>query len=82
MKRTLFLLLAMLFANLLLAQLPQNSFLVGQLYYVTTSENEVSVCGYNNADSPTDLVIPSTVTFQGTTYKLLLLEIERFYIME
>ncbi len=70
MKRTLFLLLAMLFANVLLAQLPQNSFLVGQLYYVTTSENEVSVCGYNNADSPTDLVIPSTVNFQGTTYNV------------
>lgn len=68
MKRTLFLLLAMLFANVLLAQLPQNSFLVGQLYYEPTSTNEVSVSGYYETNPPTVLTIPSTVTNNGTTY--------------
>ncbi len=68
MKRTLFLLLAMLFANVLLAQLPQNSFLVGQLYYEPTSTNEVSVSRYYETNPPTVLTIPSTVTNNGTTY--------------
>ncbi|MEE1143200.1 MAG: leucine-rich repeat protein [Bacteroidales bacterium] len=65
MKKLLLTICTILCANVLLAQSP---FLVGQLYYIPTSSNEVSVSGYNAANSPTDLDIPSTVTNNGITY--------------
>ena len=67
MKRLLLLICTLLCANVLLAQ---NYFLVGQLLYTPTYSNKVMVILYDSNNPPTDLVIPSTVTYQGTTYSV------------
>ena len=67
MKRLVFFICTLLCANVLLAQ---NYFLVGQLLYAPTSSNKVIVILYDSNNPPTDLVIPSTVTYQGTTYSV------------
>ena len=67
MKKILTLICTLLCANVILAQ---NNFLVGQLYYYTISSNEVGVSHYDESNPPTNLVIPSTVTYQGTTYSV------------
>ena len=70
MKRLVFFICTLLCANVLLAQ---NYFLVGQLLYAPTSSNKVMVILYDSNNPPTDLVIPSTVTYQGTTYSVTLI---------
>ncbi|MBO7229613.1 MAG: leucine-rich repeat domain-containing protein, partial [Bacteroidales bacterium] len=67
MKRLVFFICTLLCANVLLAQ---NYFLVGQLLYAPTYSNKVMVILYDSNNPPTDLVIPSTVTYQGTTYSV------------
>ena len=67
MKRLLLLICTLLCANVLLAQ---DFFLAGQLYYAVTSNSSVEVYGYNSSNPPTDLVIPETVTYQGTTFNV------------
>ena len=67
MKRLLLLICTLLCANVLFAQ---NLFLAGQLWYGVTSDSSVVVYGYNSSNSPTDLVIPETVTYQGTTFNV------------
>ena len=67
MKKLLLTICTILCANVLFAQ---DVFLVGQLYYYTTSSNEVCVWYYDESNPPTNLVIPSTVTYQGTTYSV------------
>ena len=67
MKKILTLICTLLCANVLMAQ---NIFLAGQLYYLVTSNSSVEVCSYNRWNSPTDLVIPETVTYQGTNYSV------------
>ena len=67
MKRLLLLICTILCANVLLAQ---DFFLAGQLYYAVTSNSSVEVYGYNSSNPPTDLVIPETVTYQGTTFNV------------
>mgnify|MGYP002514777346 CR=1 FL=1 len=69
MKRTLLIICTLLCANVLSAQ---GWFLVGQVYYLPTSSNEVSVYG-TNINTLTDLVIPSTVTY-GTTFNVTSIE--------
>ena len=68
MKKILTLICTLLCANVLLAQ---DYFLVGQLYYSVTSNSSVMVYGYNRSNPPTDLFIPSTITYQGTTYSVI-----------
>lgn len=77
MKRTLFLLLAMLFANVLFAQnvdpnAVEPDFEVGYLGYKCKGNNEVAVNNYDRESTtlpmPWNLEIPSTVTHNGTTY--------------
>ena len=65
MKRLVFFICTLLCANVLLAQ---TKFWVGDLQYKITSTNppEVMVWWYQN--SPSNVVIPSTITYQETTY--------------
>ena len=67
MKKILTLICTLLCANVLLAQ---DFFLAGQLYYYVTSDSSVKVYCYNSSNPPTDLVIPETVTYQGTTFNV------------
>ena len=67
MKKILTLICTLLCANVLIAQ---DYFLAGQLYYAFTSNSSVVVYGYNSSNPPTDLVIPETVTYQGTTFNV------------
>ena len=75
MKRLLLTICTLLCANLLWAQ---GWFLVGQVYYLPTSSNEVSVYG-TNINTLTDLVIPSTVTYDGITFNVT--SIESVYVI-
>ena len=75
MKKILTLICTLLCANVLLAQ---DYFLVGQLYYSVTSNSSVMVYGYNRSNPPTDLFIPSTITYQGTTYSVTAIDYEAF----
>ncbi|MEE0889915.1 MAG: leucine-rich repeat domain-containing protein [Bacteroidales bacterium] len=77
MKRTLFLLLAMLFANVLFAQnvdpnAVEPDFEVGYLGYKYKPNNEVAVNNYDRESTTLpmhwNLEIPTTVTHDGTTY--------------
>ena len=76
MKRTLFLLLAMLFANVLWAEnedpnAVEPDFTVGYFGYKDKGNNEVAVNNYDRESTlpmPWNLEIPSTVTHNGTTY--------------
>ena len=83
MKRTLFLLLAMLFANVLFAQnvdpnVDPADFTVGAVGYKIKSTNEVWV--HNRVDDAlsTNLTIPSSVTHNGTTYNVTSIEYRAF----
>ena len=76
MKRTLLLICTLLCANVLFAQ---DFFLAGQLYYAFTSNSSVEVYGYNSSNPPTDLVIPETVTYQGTIFNVTGIDDEAFY---
>ena len=76
MKRLLLFICTLLCANVLLAQ---DFFLAGQLYYAFNSNSSVMVYGYNSSNPPTDLVIPETVTYQGTTYSVTGIDGEAFY---
>ena len=67
MKRIIFAICTILCANVLWAQ---NLFLAGQLWCGVTSDSSVVVYGYNSSNPPTDLVIPETVTYQGTTFNV------------
>ena len=67
MKKILTLICTLLCANVLMAQ---DYFRVGQLYYSVISNSSVMVYGYNRSNPPTDLFIPSTITYQGTTYSV------------
>jgi hypothetical protein len=77
MKRTLFLLLAILFANVLFAQNVdpnevEPDFKVGYLGYKNKGNNEVAVNNYDRESTTLpmswNLEIPATVTHNGTTY--------------
>ncbi|MEE1112584.1 MAG: leucine-rich repeat domain-containing protein, partial [Bacteroidales bacterium] len=77
MKRTLFLLLAILFANVLWAEnedpnAGEPDFEVGYLGYKYKDNNEVAVNNYDRESTtlpmPWNLEIPTTVTHDGTTY--------------
>lgn len=77
MKRTLFLLLAILFANVLFAQnvdpnVDPADFTVDYVGYKYKDNNEVAVNNYDRESTtlpmPWNLEIPTTVTHDGTTY--------------
>ena len=70
MKRTLLFICTLLCANVLWAQ---EWFLVGYVYYLPTSSNEVSVYG-TNINTLTDLVIPETINYEGITFNVTSIE--------
>ena len=76
MKKILTLICTLLCANVLMAQ---DYFLAGQLYYSFTSNSSVEVYYHNSDNPPTDLVIPETVTYQGTTYSVTSIGESAFY---
>ncbi len=65
MKRLLFFICTLLCANVLMAQ---TRFIVGELQYEVTGTNEVEV--HDCMPSATSIVIPNTVTYQGTNYSV------------
>ena len=76
MKKILILICTLLCANVLMAQY---DFIAGQLHYIVVSDSSVTVWSYNSSNPPTDLVIPETVTYQGTTYSVTYIESYAFY---
>ena len=59
-----------------------NDFKVNNIYYIITGENTASVWHYNykaGTDYSGNVVIPSTVTFEGTTYTVTAIGENAFY---
>ncbi|MEE0882329.1 MAG: hypothetical protein U0L65_02780 [Bacteroidales bacterium] len=73
-RRTLIFLCAILCANVLLAQ----DFYENGVGY-TINGNTVAVTGYDEATLPADVVIPSTVTNDNTTYTVTKIGASAFY---
>ena len=76
MKRILILICTLLCANVLLAQ---TRFWIGDLQYEVTSTNPAEVEVYDANSSITTANIPSTVTYQETTYSVTTIERFAFY---
>ena len=66
MKKLMMILCTILCANILAAQ----SFTVGGLRYEVIDDNSVKVARQNSFDISGSVVIPSTVTYNGTTYSV------------
>ena len=78
MKRLVLFICTLLCTNILLAQ--SDAFLVGQLYYhIDYYNGNAVVYGYDFNNPPTDLVIPSTVTYYGTTYDVVGIDYAAFF---
>ncbi len=78
MNKILTLICTLLCTNILLAQ--SDAFLVGQLYYdIDYYNGNAVVYGYDFNNPPTDLVIPSTVTYYGTTYDVVGIDYAAFF---
>ena len=73
MKRLLLLICTLLCANVLLAQ----DFWKGTLHYYI-SNGTATVYGYDWSAHPTNIVIPSTVTYEGITYSVTAIGDEAF----
>ena len=67
MKKLMMILCTILCANILAAQ---TQFTSGGLKYEVIDNNSVRVAGQNNSDISGSVVIPSTVTYNGTTYSV------------
>ena len=67
MKKLMMILCTILCANILAAQ---TQFTSGGLKYEVIDNNSVKVAGQNNSDISGSVVIPSTVTYNGTTYSV------------
>ncbi|MBR3938887.1 MAG: leucine-rich repeat domain-containing protein, partial [Bacteroidales bacterium] len=74
MRKRLLLICALLCTNVLLAQ---TTFTIGDLTYQITGSNTAKVADCST--STTSVVIPSTVTYQGTTYSVTSIGYEAFY---
>ena len=78
MKRLVLFICTLLCTNILLAQ--SDAFLIGQLYYhINYYNGNAVVYGYDFNNPPTDLVIPSTVTYYGTTYDVVGIDYAAFF---
>ena len=75
MKRLLLLICTLLCANVLWAQ---TRFWEGDLRYEVTSMNPPEVMVYYYQNNPTNVVIPTTVTYQGVTYDVTSIDGEAF----
>ena len=72
MKRLALLICTLLCANVLLAQFYDAAFYSGSLIYACYSDNDQAVVyGYNYENPPTNIVIPSTVSYEGVTYNVI-----------
>ena len=72
MKRLALFICTLLCANVLLAQFYDAAFYSGSLIYACYSDNDQAVVyGYNYENPPTNIVIPSTVSYEGVTYNVI-----------
>ena len=72
MKRLALFICTLLCANVLMAQFYDAAFYSGSLIYACYSDNDQAVVyGYNYENPPTNIVIPSTVSYEGVTYNVI-----------
>ena len=75
MKKLMMILCTILCANILAAQI---QFTSGGLWYEVIDNNSVEVARQNSFDISGSVVIPSTVTYNGTTYSVTSIGVEAF----
>ena len=72
MKRLALFICTLLCANVLLAQNYDATFCSGSLIYAYYyGNNQAGGYGYNYENPPTNIVIPSTVSYEGVTYNVI-----------